>query len=226
MWQCCFFFSSRRRHTRYWRDWSSDVCSSDLEKLTGESAQRIYDHLEAKLSSPAFAPRTLFERFNVEVLCTTDAATDTLEHHKKLRDEGWGERVRPTFRPDALVNLDAEGWRDGVKKLSEVSGVEVTGYCSFVEALEERRALFKEMGAVATDHAALTPHAERLPDAEAEGIFARALRGEARGDDAARFTAHMLVELARMSAGDGLVMQLHVGSLRNHNETVLGRFGR
>src|ERR671913_2088041 len=195
------------------------------EKLTGESAQRVYDHLAEKLSNPEFAPRTLFERFNVEVLCTTDAATDTLEQHKKLRDEGWGERVRPTFRPDALVNLYAEGWRDGVKKLSEVSGVEVTGYLSFVEALEERRAFFKEMGAVATDHAALTPHAERLSDAEAEGIFARALRGEAGGDDGARFTAHMLVGLARMSVEDGLVMQLHVGSHRNHNEAVFGRFG-
>ncbi len=105
------------------------------EKLTGESAQRVYDHLAEKLSSPEFAPRTLFERFNVEVLCTTDAATDTLEQHKKLRDEGWGERVRPTFRPDALVNLDAEGWGESVKKLSEVSGVDVIGYRSFVEAL-------------------------------------------------------------------------------------------
>jgi len=195
------------------------------EKLTGESAQRVYDHLAEKLASPEFAPRTLFERFNVEVLCTTDAATDTLEQHKKLRDEGWGERVRPTLRPDALVNLDTEDWWGSVKKLSEVSGMEVTGYHSFVQAIEERRAFFKEMGAVATDHAALTPHVERLPDAEAEGIFARALRGEAGGDDAARFTAHMLVELARMSVEDGLVMQLHVGSLRNHNETVFGRFG-
>ena len=195
------------------------------EKLTGESAQRVYDHLAEKLASPEFAPRTLFERFNVEVLCTTDAATDTLEQHKKLCDEGWGERVRPTLRPDALVNLDTEDWWGSVKKLSEVSSVEVTGYHSFVQAIEERRAFFKEMGAVATDHAALTPHVERLPDAEAEGIFARALRGEAGGDDAARFTAHMLVELARMSVEDGLVMQLHVGSLRNHNETVFGRFG-
>jgi len=195
------------------------------EKLTGESAQRVYDHLAEKLASPEFAPRTLFERFNVEVLCTTDAATDTLEQHKKLCDEGWSERVRPTLRPDALVNLDTEDWWGSVKKLSEVSSVEVTGYHSFVQAIEERRAFFKEMGAVSTDHAALTPHVERLPDAEAEGIFARALRGEAGGDDAARFTAHMLVELARMSVEDGLVMQLHVGSLRNHNETVFGRFG-
>ena len=195
------------------------------EKLTGESAQRVYDHLEEKLASPEFSPRALFERFNVEVLCTTDAATDTLEHHRALREEGWGERVRPTFRPDAVVNLHSEGWRESVKKLSEVSGVDITSYRSFVGTLEERRTFFKDMGAVATDHAAMAPRTGRLSEAEAEAIFVRALRGEASADDAARFGAHMLMEMARMSAEDGLVMQLHAGSLRNHNEAVFGRFG-
>lgn len=195
------------------------------EKLTGKSAQRVYDHLEEKLSSPDFTPRALFERFNVEVLCTTDAATDTLENHKRLREEGWNGRVRPTFRPDAVVNLDTQGWRQSVVELSEVSGVDVTSYRSFVEALEERRVFFKEMGAVATDHAVLTPRAERMPEAEADRLFARALRDEITSEDAERFTAHMLMELARMSAEDGLVMQLHAGSLRNHNEAVYERFG-
>jgi glucuronate isomerase len=195
------------------------------EKLTGESAQRVYDHLEEKLASPEFSPRALFGRFNVEVLCTTDAATDTLEHHRALREEGWGERVRPTFRPDAVVNLDSEGWRESVKKLSEVSGVDVTSYRSFVGTLEERRTFFKDMGAVATDHAAMAPRTGRLSEAEAEAIFVRALRGEASAEDAARFGAHMLMEMARMSAEDGLVMQLHAGSLRNHNEAVFRRFG-
>lgn len=194
------------------------------EKLTGESADRIHDHLEEKLRSPEFAPRALFERFNVEVLCTTDAATDTLEHHERLRDEGW-ENVRPTFRPDAVVNLDAEGWRENVDRLSGVSGVEVTGYASFIEALEERRAFFKALGTVATDHAAPTPRTERLTETEAGEIFSRALKGEAGADDAARFTAHMLMEMARMSAEDGLVMQLHAGSSRNHDEAVFKRFG-
>ena len=79
------------------------------EKPTGESAQRIYDHLEERLASPEFSPRAIFERFNVEFLCTTDAADDDLAHHRSLREEGWGEKVRPTFRPDGVTNLSTPG---------------------------------------------------------------------------------------------------------------------
>jgi glucuronate isomerase len=195
------------------------------EKPTGESAQRLYDHLEERLASPEYSPRALFERFEVEVLCTTDAATDTLEHHASLRNEGRGDRVRPTFRPDAITDLSTPSWRENVGRLSEASGIDVVDYRSFVDAIEERRSFFKEMGAVATDHSATAPHTQRLPEREAQEIFDRALGRGANGGDAARFTAHMLVEMARMSADDGLVMQLHAGSLRNHNETVYRRFG-
>jgi glucuronate isomerase len=195
------------------------------EKPSAESAQRIYDYLEERLSSPEYSPRALFERFDVEVLCTTDAAEDGLEHHRALREERWEGVVRPTFRPDAVTNLATPDWRDHAERLSEVSGVDVVDYGSFVEALEERRAFFKEMGALATDHSALSPLVERLPRGEVEAILARALRGQVDEHDAARFTAHMLAEMARMSVEDGLVMQLHVGSLRNHNERVYARFG-
>jgi len=195
------------------------------EKLDGGSAGRIYDHLEERLAGPEYRPRALFERFGVEVLCTTDSATDPLDHHRSLKEEGWDGRVRPTFRPDGVMNLDAPGWRENVEALSDASGTDVTDYRAFVEALEERRAYFKEMGAVATDHSATTPHTERLPETEAERIFARALRGEATEEDAGRFTAHMLMEMARMSREDRLLMQLHAGSLRNHNGAVYRRFG-
>ena len=194
------------------------------EKPSKESADRIYDELEAKLASPEYAPRELFKRFNIETLCTTDAATDTLDAHQALKAKGW-TAVRPTFRPDAVVNLDAKGWQQNIDALSEVSGIEVEDYASFINALEERRAFFKAVGATATDHAALTPHTERLSDSEAQGIFARALKGNTQEGDAARFTAHMLMEMARMSVEDGLVMQLHAGSLRNHNRAVFERFG-
>lgn len=195
------------------------------ERPTGGNAQWIYDHLQEKLASPEYAPRALFESFGVEVLCTTDAATDTLEHHATLRAEGWGGTVRPTFRPDAATDLATPGWRQNIDLLSQASGIDVVDYRSFLEALQERRAFFKEMGAVATDHSATTPHTERLSQAEAEGIFARALSGRARGEDAVRFTANVLVEMAGMSVEDGLVMQLHAGSLRNHNRAVHMRFG-
>jgi len=195
------------------------------ERLTGENAQGIYDHLQERLASPEYAPRALFETFGVEVLCTTDAATDTLEHHATLRAEGWGGRVRPTFRPDAVTDLSTAGWRHNIDLLSQASGIDVVDYRSFLEALQERRYFFKEMGAVATDHSATTPHTERLSETEVQGIFARALSGESSSEDAARFTANMLVEMAGMSAEDGLVMQLHAGSLRNHNTVVHRRFG-
>jgi glucuronate isomerase len=194
------------------------------EKLDGQNAQRIYDHLEAQLARPEFAPRALLERFNIEVLCTTDSATDTLEQHQALRKAGI-INVRPTFRPDAVANLDAPGWRMNVERLGAAAGVDIVDYASFIRALEARRAFFKQLGATATDHSAVTPATTRLSDSEADVILVRNLRGQAEHDDAARFTAHLLMELARMSVEDGLVMQLHVGSLRNHNNAVFARFG-
>lgn len=195
------------------------------EKLTPDSAQAIYDDLNSKLQQPEFQPRELFKRFNIAVLCTTDAATDPLTHHQAIRDSGWNARIVPTFRPDTVINLDTPGWIDHINALSEVSGVPVTDYDTFIQALENRRAYFKAMGATATDHAALTPFTAELSHADADGIFQRALKGESWADDAPRFTAHMLMEMARMSIDDGLVMQLHPGSYRNHNVALFESFG-
>jgi len=194
-------------------------------KLTRETAQEVYDQIAARLESPEFRPRKLFERFNIEVLCTTDAATDRLDHHRAIRESGWHGRIVPTFRPDAVVNLNTPGWQANIEALGHVSGIEVNSYRAFVQALEDRRAYFQSMGATATDHAALTAYTEELSDDEAERIFQRALRGRATAEDATRFTGHMLMESARMSIEDGLVMQLHVGSFRNHNALIFQHFG-
>jgi len=195
------------------------------EKLTPANAQAIYDAIAAQLRTPAYQPRALYERFNIEVLCTTDPATSALEHHRAIRASGWTGRILPTFRPDAVVTIDAAGWAEQIAALSQVSGIDVGDYRSYIAALEQRRAFFKAMGATATDHAALTANTAPLALADAEAIFQRARRGEASRDDAARFTAHMLLEMARMSVEDGLVMQLHIGSFRNHNTDIFARFG-
>jgi len=195
------------------------------EKLTGETAQAIYDQIEARLALPEFRPRALFERFNIEVLCTTDAATDPLLHHQAIRDSGWSGDIRPTFRPDAVVNLLTPGWRENIDALSEVSGITVHSYPTFIRALEERRAFFRSMGAAATDHGAQSAYTTELSPEEADAIFQRALRGQATPDDVHCFTAHMLMESARMSIEDGLVMQVHFGSCRNHNQPLFDRFG-
>jgi len=194
-------------------------------RLHGRSAQRIYDEIDERLRSPEFRPRALFERFNIEVLTTTDAAADSLLHHQAIRDSGWGGRVIPAFRPDTVLRIAAAGWRADVEALGRAAGVDVGGYASFIAALEERRAFFRSLGATSTDHAVVEPYTERLRDDEAERLFSRGMRGEATPADQARFEAHMLMEMARMSTEDGMVMQLHPGAFRDHNQRVFERFG-
>lgn len=228
IWQtvCDNWHLMRATPTGIWlRDELRDVFGITL-KMNSENAQDIYSAIAEKLMQDDFRPRRLFESFNVEVLATTDAATDTLEHHQKIRESGWSGRVVPTFRPDAVVNLDADGWQKNIETLGAVSGITVTDYRSYVDALEQRRAYFKSMGATATDHAALTAYTGRLSEQDANVIFQRALKGEASAEDARIFTGHMLIEMARMSTEDGLVMQLHIGAYRNHNPSIQERFGR
>ena len=196
------------------------------EKLTPANAQKLYDRISERLAAPDFTPRKLYDRFQVEVLTTTDAATDSLEHHKTIRESDWDGRIYPTFRPDKVVNgIDQPEWSGEIDLLREVSGIDIGDYLSYITALEARRDFFREMGATATDHAAETPFTETLSSKEAEAIFQRGLAGSASADDARRFAAHMLVEMARMSSEDGLVMQLHPGSIRNHNSAVFQSFG-
>lgn len=196
------------------------------DPLNEDTADAIYDRIAERLAAPDFQPRKLYEQFRIEVLATTDAATDTLEHHQAIRELGWPGRIVPTFRPDAVINLDTEGWWSHIQKLSAVSGIEVHNYTTFVQALEGRRAYFKGLGATATDHGAISAYTEDLSDRDADIIFQRARGGSVSAEDATRFTGHMLMQMARMSIEDGLVMQLHVGSLRNHNPALFGRFGR
>jgi glucuronate isomerase len=195
-------------------------------RLCAETADMFYDQIAARLAEPDFQPRRLYERFKIAALCTTDAATDALDQHLAIRQSGWHGRILPTFRPDGLLNLDAPDWRANIERLSELTGIFIHDYGTFVQALETRRAFFRALGAVASDHGASSPYTTRLSRAEANLIFQRALRGTISAEEARRFTAHMLVESARMSVEDGLVMQLHVGSVRDHNPLLLRRFGR
>ncbi len=195
------------------------------EKLTGESAMHIYDQINEKLRSPEFRPRAMFDRFNIEVLTTTDAAESTLEHHKKIKASGWNGNVIPCFRPDGVTDLSKKEWKQNIERLSDVSGLAIDSYRSFIQALESRREFFKFMGAVSTDHGVYSPYTHELSPQKTEAIFTKALRGAATADDAGLFTAHMLMEMARMSQDDGLVMQIHPGSFRNHNQKIFQRFG-
>jgi glucuronate isomerase len=195
-------------------------------KLLADTADHIYDQIAERLASPEFRPRALFERFNIEALATTDKASDCLDAHQTIRTSGWSGRVIPTFRPDAVMRVATPSWRDELEALATASGHDITDFEGFVKALEERRRFFCSLGARATDHGVLEPYTTRLTAADAEAIFRRALDGTATPADQREFEAHMLVEMARMSVNDGLVMQLHAGALRDHNPLVFERFGQ
>ena len=213
--------------TRAWLDYElAEVFGVDVVP-SAETADRVYDQINERLASPEYRPRALYDRFGIEVLATTDAATDPLDHHAAIREANatgaWSGRVIPTFRPDALMRIARPGWRRHLDRLAALTGGAVEGYDAFVDALRQRRAFFHQMGATATDHAVVEPRTGWMPDADA--VFARALAGEATAADQHAFEAHFLMEMARMSTEDGLVMQLHAGALRDHNGPLAAAYG-
>ncbi|RMH63782.1 MAG: glucuronate isomerase [Bacteroidetes bacterium] len=194
-------------------------------RLDSDSAMYIYDQIAECLASPEFLPRALFDRFNIEVLTTTDAATASLEEHRSIRDSDWDGRVIPCFRPDALFRIASPDWQQELDAFGRISGHAIGSFDAFITALERRRAFFRSMGAVSTDHAVLEPYTHALTQEEAEALFQKALAGTATPADQRLFEAHMLMEMARMSVEDGMVMQIHPGSFRNHNQQIYRDFG-
>lgn len=194
-------------------------------RLDASSSDEVYDELCERLARPEFRPRALYERFGIEVLCTTDGATDSLEHHRRLALDPWPGRVLPTFRPDRLLWASGPQWAMEMKRLEELTERSISNLASFLDALRERRQAFRELGCTASDHGSETPHTEQLSDAMAEQLFDKALRGQLEYEEAVRLQGHLLMEMAAMSCDDGLVMQLHSGSLRNHNDELFALLG-
>lgn len=194
-------------------------------KLDQDSATSVYDQIAERLASPEYRPRALFTQFGIEVLATTDAAGDTLEPHRRIRDSGWSGRVVPTFRPDAVFRIAASGWPAAFDALQDRHGTPIASFREFIDALAARRRAFAALGATATDHAVVEPLTRRVSETELERLFQAARAGVASANDQRSFEAHMLIEMARMSTEDGLVMQLHPGSMRDHHTRVFDRFG-
>jgi glucuronate isomerase len=211
--------------TRFWLEHELVEVFGVTRAPGAGTADALYDELSEKLADPAFRPRALFDRFRIEVLATTDPATAELAEHASLAAEGWGEKVIPTFRPDAVLHVGRPGWLQALARLRELAGVEAGDYAGYLEALRRRRLTFVEAGALATDHGHLSPYLTPLSDAEAKRIFADALEGDVSGAQEAAFAGHMLLEMARMSCEDGLVMQLHPGVLRDHDGGAAQLYG-
>lgn len=194
--------------------------------LDASTADHYFDTIGAKLQTPAFRPRALFERFNIEALATTEGATDTLEHHKTLRASGWRGRVITTYRPDAVIDAEHENFQASLNRFGEITGKDVRSWRGYLDAHRDRRTTFMKFGATATDHGHPSAATADLSDAESERLFMKIISGKASAADAELFRAQMLTEMAKMSLDDGLVMQIHPGSFRNHNAQVFKTFGR
>lgn len=220
------YFLFRGTPTRMWLDYVFVNLFGLTGRLSQANADAYYDTIALQLQTPEFLPRALFESFEIELLATTDAATDTLEWHQTIRDSGWAGRVIPTFRPDGVVDADLPEFHSNLKCLAELTGEDVATWHGYLAALRNRRAFFRKMGATATDHGHSTARTADLDLAAVQLLYERIYSGHASREDAELFRAQMLTEMAGMSLEDGLVMQLHPGSVRNHNGQIFQKFGR
>ncbi|PWC42143.1 glucuronate isomerase, partial [Azospirillum sp. TSO22-1] len=213
--------------TRLWLEHALETVFGVTERLSPATADRIYDQVDERLRRPEYRPRALFERFNIEVIATTESPLDPLEHHRAIRESGWKGRVVTAFRPDPVVDPEFEGFRANVERLGALTGEDAATWSGYLAALANRRRYFKEVGgATSTDHGHPTATTADLSRAQAESLFAKALRGTITPAEAELFRGQMLTEMARMSLEDGLVMQIHPGSFRNHNPQLFAAYGR
>ena len=220
------YYLFRGTPTRMWLNFAFQELFGLEDRLSEKTADLYFDTISAKLRTPEFLPRALFERFNLEVLATTDSPLESLADHKAIRASGWKARIIPNFRPDPVVDAEFKGFAENIRLLGEQAGEDTTAWAGYLNALRKARARFIELGCTATDHGHPTAQTADLPKAEAAELFRRVLGGSANMADQELFRAQMLTEMAQMSLEDGLVMQIHPGSVRNHNRKVYERYGR
>ncbi|ETX13711.1 glucuronate isomerase [Roseivivax halodurans JCM 10272] len=220
------YYLFRGTPTRLWIDHALEHVFGVDDPLGPDTADAIYDHVAACLERPEFRPRALFDRFNIELLATTDSALDTLDHHDRIGDAGLKGRVIPTYRPDAALDPEIEGFAENIAELGRITDCDTASWAGYLEAHRRRRAYFRKRGATATDHGHPSARTEAFDTATAERLFHTCLSGQATAEQADAFRGQMLTEMARMSVEDGMTMQLHVGSFRNHSGPVMRDFGR
>jgi glucuronate isomerase len=227
-----FFGSSRSIGMRFWARRAGSGWEFTLTRTLGISTplslrtvDALYDEIASILATDAFRPRALFERFGIQVLATTDGATDPLLQHAAITASGWPGRIIPTFRPDDVLNPQRRMHATALTRLAEMTGRDVARYDGFLDALRDRRAAFRSHGATATDHDVPELATCWLERATIEALHAKACAGNLTSSEARNYYGHMLVEMAQMSVEDGLVMQIHAGSRRNTNAPLFTTHG-
>lgn len=220
------YYLFRGTPTRIWLDYAFQELFDMKERLSEKTADHYYDTIAEKLKSAEFLPRALYEKFRIEVLSTTDSPLDPLTAHQAIRDSGWKARIIPAFRPDPVVDPEFAGFANSIAQLGEQNCEDTSAWKGYLNALKKARARFKTLGCTSTDHGHTTAQTADLSQAEAATLFGKVLLRRADAAEQELFRAQMLTEMARMSLEDGLVMQIHPGSVRNHNKLVFDRHGR
>jgi len=224
------YYLFRGTPTRLWSDFAFQELFGMEERLSKHTADLYFDTISEKLQTPEFLPRALYERFRLEVLATTDSPLDSLADHRAIRESNWQARIVPTFRPDPVVDpafdSKSDGFSKNIAKLGELTGEDTATWTGYLNALRATRGRFRELGCTATDHGHPSAQTANLSAAEAGDLFRRVLAGNADLQQQELFRGQMLTEMARMSLDDGLVMQIHPGSVRNHNRMLYERYGR
>ena len=219
------YFLFRGTPTAMWLDYSFEKVFGIKEVLTSTNSDFYYNEIEKKLSQPEYLPQALFDRFNIEVLSTTDAAISDLSHHTDLKNSNWDGRIIPTYRPDSVVDPESRDFKNNLSKLGELTNEDTNSWDGYLKAHRSRRLFFKDMGATASDHGHASARTENLSHQEAEQLYKRILANDFSSEEADLFRGQMLTEMAKMSCEDGLVMQIHPGSRRNHSNKIFGKFG-
>jgi glucuronate isomerase len=208
-----------------WIDHAMSAVLGCSERLTPANADALFDQIGDALARPEFRPRALLDRFKVDVIATTDGPLDPLAHHARLVSEGWPARVRPTYRPDAVTDPEAPGFRTELLRLGEITGCDTADWRGMIDAHRARRAFFRAHGANATDHGTPTALTADLSAESCQRLLTGALAGTLDAAEAELFRAQMLTEMAGLSAEDGMVMQLHAGSRRNTDRAAFAARG-
>ena len=210
---------------KVWLDHTFAEVFGIRERLCAATADASYDCIAAAMQSDAFRPAALLARFNIKLLATTESPLDPLVHHQKIMQRGLPCKIVTTFRPDCVIDPEFNGFAQNVRFLGTISDIDTASFEGYLAALTARRVFFKTMGATASDHSAISALTCDLTRGEAQELFQKVTTSSFSAEEAAAFRGMMLLEMARMSREDGLVMQLHCGSLRNHNRDVHKRFG-
>lgn len=212
--------------SRIWLDHLfAEVFALDLV-LSPVTADDYYDQIDAQLKTEEFLPRAILDRFKIEFLATTEGALDPLDSHQKLAVDGLGKRVVSTFRPDDVIDPDANDFTQNLAQLAELTGENTATWQGYLAALGNRREYFSSLGATASDHGHPSAQTANLLPSECQRLLDKCLKGTAESAERELFRGQMLTEMAAMSIEDGMVMQLHPGSYRNHNDSLFHHFGK